>query len=110
MELGRSERVRRSYLAGTTIHLELVIGELVKMFQMPFNNLPLWKQVLFVVVIAALAYSGGAGEGCHVEVARAGTIGPAGQGNRFAHLAVDSKGGGEECLEDRSRGATRWAR
>ena len=31
-------------------------GQVVKMFQMPFNNLPLWKQVLFVVVIAALAY------------------------------------------------------
>ena len=31
-------------------------GQIVKMFQMPFNNLPLWKQVLFVVVIAALAY------------------------------------------------------
>jgi hypothetical protein len=31
-------------------------GQVVKMFQMPFNNLPLWKQVLFVLVIAALAY------------------------------------------------------
>ena len=31
-------------------------GQVVKMFQMPFNNLPLWKQVLFVVVVAALAY------------------------------------------------------
>ena len=26
------------------------------MFQVPFNSLPLWKQVLFVVVVAALAY------------------------------------------------------
>jgi len=31
-------------------------GQVVKMFQMPFNNLPLWKQVLFVIVVAALAY------------------------------------------------------
>src|SRR6476660_9887640 len=31
-------------------------GQVVKMFQMPFNNLPVWKQVLFVIVIAALAY------------------------------------------------------
>src|SRR3981081_1298449 len=31
-------------------------GQVVKMFQVPFNNLPLWKQVLFVVVVAALAY------------------------------------------------------
>jgi hypothetical protein len=28
----------------------------VKMFQMPFNTLPLWKQVLFVLVIGALGY------------------------------------------------------
>jgi hypothetical protein len=26
------------------------------MFQMPFNTLPLWKQVLFILVIGALAY------------------------------------------------------
>ena len=31
-------------------------GQIVKMVQMPFNNLPLWKQVLFVLVIGALAY------------------------------------------------------
>jgi hypothetical protein len=31
-------------------------GQIVKMFQMPFNTLPLWKQVLFVLVIGALAY------------------------------------------------------
>jgi hypothetical protein len=31
-------------------------GQVVKMFQVPFNNLPVWKQALFVVVIAALAY------------------------------------------------------
>ena len=31
-------------------------GQVMKMFQMPFNTLPLWKQVLFVIVIAALAY------------------------------------------------------
>jgi len=26
------------------------------MFQLPFNSLPLWKQVLFVLVVGALAY------------------------------------------------------
>src|SRR5262245_4526872 len=31
-------------------------GQIVKMFQMPFSNLPIWKQVLFVLVIAALGY------------------------------------------------------
>jgi hypothetical protein len=31
-------------------------GQVVRMFQMPFNSLPIWKQVLYVVVIAALAY------------------------------------------------------
>jgi hypothetical protein len=31
-------------------------GQIVGMFQMPFNNLPLWKQVLFVLVIGAMAY------------------------------------------------------
>ena len=31
-------------------------GQVVKMFQMPFSNLPLWKQVIFVLVIAALGY------------------------------------------------------
>ena len=31
-------------------------GQIVKMFQMPFNNLTIWKQVLFVLVIAALGY------------------------------------------------------
>ena len=31
-------------------------GQIVKMFQMPFNTLPLWKQVLYVLVIGALAY------------------------------------------------------
>jgi hypothetical protein len=31
-------------------------GQVVRMFQMPFNNLPLWKQVIYVVVIVALAY------------------------------------------------------
>jgi hypothetical protein len=31
-------------------------GQIVKMFQMPFNTLPLWKQVLFVLVIGALGY------------------------------------------------------
>jgi hypothetical protein len=31
-------------------------GQVVKMFQLSFNGLPLWKQVLFVLVIGALAY------------------------------------------------------
>ena len=31
-------------------------GAIVKMFQLPFNNLPVWKQVIFVLVIAALGY------------------------------------------------------
>jgi hypothetical protein len=31
-------------------------GQVVQMFQIPFNNLPLWKQVLFVLVIGALGY------------------------------------------------------
>ena len=31
-------------------------GQIVKMFQMPFNTLPLWKQVLFVLVNGALGY------------------------------------------------------
>jgi hypothetical protein len=31
-------------------------GQVVTMFQMPFNTLPLWKQVLFVIVIASLAH------------------------------------------------------
>jgi hypothetical protein len=30
-------------------------GRVVTMFQMPFNTLPAWKQVLFVVVIICLA-------------------------------------------------------
>jgi hypothetical protein len=31
-------------------------GQIVRMFQMPFNSLPLWKQILYVLVIAAMAY------------------------------------------------------
>jgi hypothetical protein len=31
-------------------------GQIVRMFQMPFNSLPLWKQVIYVLVIAAIAY------------------------------------------------------
>jgi hypothetical protein len=31
-------------------------GQVVRMFQVPFNDLPLWKQALFVLVIGALAY------------------------------------------------------
>ena len=31
-------------------------GQVVRMFQMPFNNLPIWKQVIYVLVIVALAY------------------------------------------------------
>lgn len=31
-------------------------GQVVTMFQLPFNTLPAWKQALFVLVIVALAY------------------------------------------------------
>jgi hypothetical protein len=31
-------------------------GQVVSMFQLPFNSLPVWKQVIFVLVIAALGY------------------------------------------------------
>ena len=31
-------------------------GQIVKMFQVPFSNLPIWKQVLFILVVAALGY------------------------------------------------------
>ena len=31
-------------------------GQLVKMFGLSFNALPLWKQILFVIVVGALAY------------------------------------------------------
>jgi hypothetical protein len=31
-------------------------GQVVTMFQMPFNTLPSWKQALFVIVIASLAH------------------------------------------------------
>jgi len=31
-------------------------GQIVHMFQMPFNTLPLWKQVIYVLVIGAIAY------------------------------------------------------
>lgn len=31
-------------------------GQIVRMFHMPFNDLPLWKQVIFVLVIGALGY------------------------------------------------------
>jgi hypothetical protein len=31
-------------------------GQIVKMFQVPFNSLPLWKQVIFALVLAALGY------------------------------------------------------
>jgi hypothetical protein len=30
-------------------------GQVVTMFQMPFNTLPLWKQMLFLIVIGSLA-------------------------------------------------------
>ena len=31
-------------------------GQIVKMFQVPFSNLPIWKQILFILVVAALGY------------------------------------------------------
>jgi predicted membrane protein len=31
-------------------------GQIVAMFRLPLNTLPLWKQILFVLVLAALGY------------------------------------------------------
>jgi hypothetical protein len=31
-------------------------GQIVRMFQMSFNTLPLWKQIIYVLVIAAMVY------------------------------------------------------
>jgi hypothetical protein len=31
-------------------------GQVVAMFQLPFNSLPVWKQVIFILVIASLVY------------------------------------------------------
>jgi len=31
-------------------------GQVVTMFQLPFNTLPVWKQGLFIIVIVSLAY------------------------------------------------------
>lgn len=31
-------------------------GQIVAMFRLPLNSLPLWKQLLFVAVLAALGY------------------------------------------------------
>jgi hypothetical protein len=31
-------------------------GQIVTMFQLPFDDLPVWKQVLFIVVIVSLVY------------------------------------------------------
>jgi hypothetical protein len=31
-------------------------GQVARMIGMPFNGLPLWKQIIYVLVIAALAY------------------------------------------------------
>ena len=31
-------------------------GQVTKMIAIPFGNLPIWKQVLYVIVIAALVY------------------------------------------------------
>ena len=33
-------------------------GQIVNMFQLPFDSLPVWKQVIFVLVIIALVYLG----------------------------------------------------
>jgi hypothetical protein len=33
-------------------------GQVLTMFEMPFNTLPLWKQILFVIVIGSLARLG----------------------------------------------------
>jgi hypothetical protein len=31
-------------------------GQIVAMFRLPLNSLPLWKQILFVLVLSALGY------------------------------------------------------
>ncbi len=31
-------------------------GQIVTMFQLPFDSLPVWKQVIFILVIVALVY------------------------------------------------------
>jgi hypothetical protein len=31
-------------------------GQIAAMLRLSFNNLPLWKQIIFVIVIAAMAY------------------------------------------------------
>src|SRR5262245_420141 len=31
-------------------------GQVVAMFQLPFDSLPVWKQVIFVLVVASLGY------------------------------------------------------
>jgi hypothetical protein len=31
-------------------------GQIVRMFQLSFNNLPLWKQIIYVLVVAAMVY------------------------------------------------------
>lgn len=40
--------------------LELIwswsFGQIVNMFEIPFGSLPLWKQVIFLLVVAALVY------------------------------------------------------
>ena len=34
----------------------LSFGQIVRMFGMPFNSLPLWKQIVYVLVIVAIVY------------------------------------------------------
>jgi hypothetical protein len=34
----------------------LSFGQVARMFAMPFNSLPLWKQIIYVLVIAAIIY------------------------------------------------------
>jgi hypothetical protein len=48
-------------LAGAIWQVLLIVwnwsfGQVLTMFQLPFNTLPLWKQVLFVLVIVSLGY------------------------------------------------------
>ena len=31
-------------------------GQIVRMFQLSFNDLPLWKQIIYVLVVAAMVY------------------------------------------------------
>ena len=56
-------RVIRLFLEGASLFLHILsliwgwsFGQMVKMFQLPFETLPIWKQVLYVIAIIAIVY------------------------------------------------------